>query len=605
VVRPRLPVLRTLRFSSQRDATTQSLKRVVGGITRSSRTFGHSSRGAAFAGCGGVDGTRFIEDHLGELSSRLVCHFLIAVHRRITRCRRRSVTARPQIGRTFAHSEPNKTSSVSSHSSCYIPLTLVWKAVPSGPPLMRICNSWRISLSLLAAVVAGCLIALDASSSSVAEIKIAAEQGDAEAQEKLGDAHTARMDVTQAELWYRKAAQAGRPTAQAKLGNRLLMRSRMGIGLDATTREKLGKEALVWIRPAARQGVARAQADLASILYDGKLAPQNLVEAFMWGALAAENPMNLVARTAGRTIRDAAVLKMTADQIREAQRRLAAFKTETAPQGGRPAVGLANQIQSKGITSAQPIRLASTNTKGLPQRASGLTNLPNSVGRMVAPPLVIALTGAAAVVGLIAGVLIGRLVPVRRNLGEALVAEALSGLMRPHVLLNNVTLPTADGTTQIDHILVADTGIFIIETKHYSGWIFGKPSDELWTQTIFRKRSRFRNPLRQNYGHVRTIQSLFNLPEKVFHGLVVFTGNAELKTDLGSHVLQLGELLDFLNREREVVLDERKMAFVVGRLEMKRHRRSLETDEYHLNYVRSKLARSRPELIERRVRLYM
>jgi hypothetical protein len=33
-------------------------------------------------------------------------------------------------------------------------------------------------------------------------------------------------------------------------------------------------------------------------------------------------------------------------------------------------------------------------------------------------------------------------------------------------LLNNVTLKTVDGTTQIDHILVSRFGVFVIETKH-------------------------------------------------------------------------------------------------------------------------------------------
>jgi hypothetical protein len=34
------------------------------------------------------------------------------------------------------------------------------------------------------------------------------------------------------------------------------------------------------------------------------------------------------------------------------------------------------------------------------------------------------------------------------------------------------------------------------------------------------------------------------------------------------------------------------MTYVVGRIEMKRLRRSLETDEYHLNLVRQRLARA-------------
>jgi len=179
----------------------------------------------------------------------------------------------------------------------------------------------------------------------------------------------------------------------------------------------------------------------------------------------------------------------------------------------------------------------------------------------------------------------------RKNIGEAMVANAIDGYFaRPHLLLNNVTLPTAEGTTQIDHVLVVDTGIFVIETKHYSGWIFGDPSDRQWTQTFYRHKSRFQNPLRQNDGHRKTLQSLFDLPENHFHSVVVFTGEAEFKSELGPNVMKLGSLIPFLTAERPVVFDERKLTYIVGRIEMKRERRSLETDEYHINHIRDRLA---------------
>ncbi|HMP83952.1 MAG TPA: nuclease-related domain-containing protein [Verrucomicrobiota bacterium] len=199
----------------------------------------------------------------------------------------------------------------------------------------------------------------------------------------------------------------------------------------------------------------------------------------------------------------------------------------------------------------------------------------------------------ALLVGFITGIVAGRQFLIRASLGEAIVANTIvAHFSRPHVLLNNVTLPTKDGTTQVDHILIADTGIFVIETKHYQGWIYGAPNEAQWTQVIYKKKSRFQNPIRQNFGHLKSIQSLFNLPDNHFIPLVVFTGNAEFKTDLGPSVLKISELIPFLTQSRPVVFDERKMAYVIGRFEMKRSRRSLETDEYHINYVRSRVARS-------------
>jgi restriction system protein len=43
-------------------------------------------------------------------------------------------------------------------------------------------------------------------------------------------------------------------------------------------------------------------------------------------------------------------------------------------------------------------------------------------------------------------------------------------------LIKNVTLPTEDGTTQMDHIIVSKYGIFVVETKNMKGWIFGNPN---------------------------------------------------------------------------------------------------------------------------------
>lgn len=39
-------------------------------------------------------------------------------------------------------------------------------------------------------------------------------------------------------------------------------------------------------------------------------------------------------------------------------------------------------------------------------------------------------------------------------------------------LIKNVTLPTEDGSTQIDHIIVSKYGVFVVETKNMKGWIF-------------------------------------------------------------------------------------------------------------------------------------
>ena len=46
-------------------------------------------------------------------------------------------------------------------------------------------------------------------------------------------------------------------------------------------------------------------------------------------------------------------------------------------------------------------------------------------------------------------------------------------------LIKNVTLPTEDGTTQIDHIIVSKYGIFVVETKNMKGWISGSQNQNI------------------------------------------------------------------------------------------------------------------------------
>lgn len=95
-----------------------------------------------------------------------------------------------------------------------------------------------------------------------------------------------------------------------------------------------------------------------------------------------------------------------------------------------------------------------------------------------------------------------------QNSGEALVSRAIeSNFNTPdYHLLNHITLTLEDGTTQIDHILVSRFGVFVIETKNYSGWIFANAKQATWTQVLFHKKFKFQNPIFQNMRHVNAVK---------------------------------------------------------------------------------------------------
>ena len=114
-------------------------------------------------------------------------------------------------------------------------------------------------------------------------------------------------------------------------------------------------------------------------------------------------------------------------------------------------------------------------------------------------PLIPFLIFIGIIIGIFIGIFIGRRSIAAQNVGEAKVAHAVNLLLpKPYYLFNNITLETDRGTTQIDHVLITPSGIFVVETKDYSNWIYGSPDQRKWTQVHFKKKTQFLNPLDQN-----------------------------------------------------------------------------------------------------------
>ncbi|MDY0937121.1 nuclease-related domain-containing protein [Pseudomonas viridiflava] len=104
--------------------------------------------------------------------------------------------------------------------------------------------------------------------------------------------------------------------------------------------------------------------------------------------------------------------------------------------------------------------------------------------------------------------------------------------------LHNVTLDTADGTTQIDHVFISPFGIFVLETKNMRGWIFGDEKQSQWTQKIYRHTYKFQNPLRQNYKHLKALEATLDVSLEHLHSVVSFVGESTFKTPMPANVTQ-------------------------------------------------------------------
>lgn len=115
--------------------------------------------------------------------------------------------------------------------------------------------------------------------------------------------------------------------------------------------------------------------------------------------------------------------------------------------------------------------------------------------------------------------------------GESRVARQLGKLNREqYKVLNDVLIRTSRGWSQIDHIVISIYGIFVFETKNYSGWIHGNENSEYWTQSIYENKTKFRNPIKQNWAHIYALKEvLSDFGQVTYHPIVVFAGSGVLK----------------------------------------------------------------------------
>lgn len=183
--------------------------------------------------------------------------------------------------------------------------------------------------------------------------------------------------------------------------------------------------------------------------------------------------------------------------------------------------------------------------------------------------------------------------------GEELVYKKIKAEFdKSYHLINNVTLPKGDnGSVQIDHILISEFGIFVIETKHYSGWIFGKEEDYQWTQTFkTQEKYKFLNPIKQNEGHIKQLsQLIYDTPINSFISIVVFTGEGEIKTNVGEKVVYLKDLTNLIKKYKEKIVSLDKIHNSIGKIEYHRKEESEKTDKEHIEYVKGKIKKRFPQ----------
>ena len=178
------------------------------------------------------------------------------------------------------------------------------------------------------------------------------------------------------------------------------------------------------------------------------------------------------------------------------------------------------------------------------------------------------------------------------KVGELLVNFLLNRFLdkQHYQLIKNVTLPTEDGTTQIDHIVVSQFGIFVVETKNMKGWIFGTAKQKQWTQKIFKYTGKFQNPLHQNYKHTQTLAACLNVPSDSIHSVIVFIGDSTFKTKMPENVTYARGCIKYIKTNKVILFTSEQVAEIVAVIEAGRLSRSLKTNLQHNKHVKETVA---------------
>lgn len=176
---------------------------------------------------------------------------------------------------------------------------------------------------------------------------------------------------------------------------------------------------------------------------------------------------------------------------------------------------------------------------------------------------------------------------IKGAIGEQTVALYLHALdKKKYKVLHNIVLESDGYSTQIDHIVISDYGIFVIETKNYKGWIFGNEEAQYWTQVIFNHREKLYNPIKQNQGHIKALKKcLPEFPNLIYTSIIAFSSRATLKVHTTTKVVYTARLTRTIKRysvnnlsatEKEAIVEKIKAANSIASFDKRKHIKSIQ-----------------------------
>ena len=111
-----------------------------------------------------------------------------------------------------------------------------------------------------------------------------------------------------------------------------------------------------------------------------------------------------------------------------------------------------------------------------------------------------------------------------------------------------------------------------------------------WTQQIFKHKSKFQNPLHQNYKHVKTLEDLLligsNAKNDCIFSVIIFIGDSIFKTKMPENVRFARGGIEYIKSKTDIVFNVQDLAIVIEQIDSGRLKRSIQTNRQHIKHVK-------------------
>lgn len=166
--------------------------------------------------------------------------------------------------------------------------------------------------------------------------------------------------------------------------------------------------------------------------------------------------------------------------------------------------------------------------------------------------------------------------------GEIEVALELKRFKERQYVFNDYKTLNGERSCQIDHIVVNNCGVFVLETKNYKGIISGMRNQRYWMQTLLfgEEKKQFYNPIKQNNTHKGVVQHIVGKNVPVYAYVVFVNNNLEYINE--PDVIRLDQLHDSIYLHDTKLSDE-EVKSIIQKLQAQKH---YFTDEEHVANIK-------------------